>query len=154
MHDERIGSAGVPVHVPKYLPNFSQVSKVVSIRVRADLVILADRGGQRFHPKITEHVLPIWFDHSAPHDPRGVEEVRRAVDAVTPMGWNRISILPERFVWPSSTPVAPNGNRRSILVDALGDGRETVRSVAGILLARAGSKQDRFWRARWRNAVI
>ncbi len=59
-----------PVHVPKYLPNFSQVSKVVSIRVRADLVILADRGGQRFsHPKITEHVLPIWFDHSAPHDP-------------------------------------------------------------------------------------
>jgi len=37
-----------PVHVPKYQPDFSRVKKVVSIRVRLDLVILADRGGQRF----------------------------------------------------------------------------------------------------------
>jgi hypothetical protein len=59
-----------PVHVPKYQPEFSQVKKVVSIRVRLDLVILADRGGQRFkHPKIEENVLPIWFDHTATHNP-------------------------------------------------------------------------------------
>jgi hypothetical protein len=59
-----------PVHVPKYQPDFNQVKKVVSIRVRLDLVILADRGGQRFnHPKIQENVLPIWFDHSATHKP-------------------------------------------------------------------------------------
>jgi len=58
-----------PVHMPKYMPNFSAIGKVVSIRVKMDLVILADRGGQRFkHPQIDEHVLPIWFDHSATHD--------------------------------------------------------------------------------------
>ena len=58
-----------PVHVHKYMPDFTRVRKVVSIRVRLDLVILADRGGQRFrHPRIDEHVLPIWFDHSATHD--------------------------------------------------------------------------------------
>jgi hypothetical protein len=55
-----------PVHVHKYMPNFAQVQKVVSIRVHLDLTILADRGGQRFrHPNIHEHILPIWFDHSA-----------------------------------------------------------------------------------------
>ncbi len=59
-----------PVHIPKYQPDFNQVKKVVSIRVRLDLVILADRGGQRFkHPKIEENVLPIWFDHGATHKP-------------------------------------------------------------------------------------
>lgn len=59
-----------PVHVLKYQPDFSRVAKVVSIRVHFDLVILADGGGQRFHdPRITEHVLPVWFDHSASHDP-------------------------------------------------------------------------------------
>jgi len=35
-----------------------------------DLVILADRGGQKFtDPRIDEHVLPVWFDHFATHDP-------------------------------------------------------------------------------------
>jgi hypothetical protein len=59
-----------PVHVDKYMPDFSQVSQVVSIRVRLDLVILADRGGQRFrHPQISENVLPLWFDHSASRTP-------------------------------------------------------------------------------------
>jgi hypothetical protein len=44
--------------------------RVVSIRVHLDLVILVDGGGQRFNPpQIEEHVLPIWFDHSATHDP-------------------------------------------------------------------------------------
>ena len=59
-----------PVHVPKYLPDFGRTTKVVSIRVHLDLVILADRGGQRFrHPQIHENVLPIWFDHGASHNP-------------------------------------------------------------------------------------
>ena len=60
-----------PVHVPKYQPDMAHVhKKVVSIRVHFDLVILADRGGQRFNfPGITENVLPIWFDHFATHNP-------------------------------------------------------------------------------------
>ena len=33
-------------------------------------MILVDGGGQRFrHPMIEENVLPIWFNHSATHDP-------------------------------------------------------------------------------------
>lgn len=66
-----------PAHPQKYMPNFPRVAKVVSVRVRLDLVILADGGGQRFrHPKIRENVLPIWFNHSATHSP----EVWRAHD--------------------------------------------------------------------------
>lgn len=60
-----------PVHVNKYFPDFTKVRKpVVSVRVKLDLVILADFGGQRFrHPDIKEIVLPIWFDHGATHEP-------------------------------------------------------------------------------------
>jgi hypothetical protein len=60
-----------PVHVPKYQPDMAHIhKKVVSIRVHFDLVILADRGGQRFNfPGIRENVLPIWFDHFATHSP-------------------------------------------------------------------------------------
>jgi hypothetical protein len=59
-----------PVHVPKYIADFTRVARVVSIHVHFDLVILSDRGGQRFnHPNIEEHVLPVWFNHSATHDP-------------------------------------------------------------------------------------
>lgn len=59
-----------PVHEDKYLPDFAHTPDVVSIRVKLDLVILADRGGQRFSvPGIRENVLPVWFDHSATHDP-------------------------------------------------------------------------------------
>lgn len=59
-----------PVHIPKYIADFTRVTRVVSIHVHFDLVVLADRGGQRFnHPNIEEHVLPLWFDHSATHDP-------------------------------------------------------------------------------------
>ena len=55
---------------PEYVPDFSRVAKVVSIRVHLDLVILADGGGQRFDdPRIHENVLPVWFSHSASHDP-------------------------------------------------------------------------------------
>ena len=54
-----------PVHA-RYAPDFDHVSKVVSVRTRLDLVILADRGGQRFHDKrISENVLPLWFSHKA-----------------------------------------------------------------------------------------
>lgn len=71
----RIGKAillSCPVHVDKYFPNFANLTAPVrSVRVHADLVILADGGGQRFrHPDIRETVLPIWFDHSASHDPQ------------------------------------------------------------------------------------
>jgi hypothetical protein len=59
-----------PVHWPKYSPNFDLVGVVVSVRVRLDLVILADRGGQKFQDsRIQEHILPIWFNHFATHDP-------------------------------------------------------------------------------------
>jgi hypothetical protein len=59
-----------PAHPHKYMPDFNRVSRVVSIRVHLDLVILVDGGGQRFqHPNIAENVLPLWFDHSATHRP-------------------------------------------------------------------------------------
>jgi len=59
-----------PVHWPQYTPAFNLVNRVISIRVHLDLVILADGGGQRFYdPRIEEHVLPLWFDHSLSHDP-------------------------------------------------------------------------------------
>jgi hypothetical protein len=61
-----------PVHVDKYFPDFGKLTKpVYSVRVKMDLVILADLGGQRFnHPDIVEIVLPIWFDHFKSHDPQ------------------------------------------------------------------------------------
>ena len=59
-----------PVHVDKYFPDFNNCTTVHSVRVKLDLVILADRGGQKFEdPRIKENVLPIWFNHSATHDP-------------------------------------------------------------------------------------
>jgi hypothetical protein len=59
-----------PVHPDRYLPDFSRVTRVVSVRVHLDLVILVDGGGQRFQDgRIEENVLPIWFDHFAAHDP-------------------------------------------------------------------------------------
>jgi hypothetical protein len=60
-----------PVHTHKYLPDFANVQRpVYSVRVKLDLVILADGGGQKFdHPDIEEVVLPVWFDHGASHEP-------------------------------------------------------------------------------------
>lgn len=60
-----------PVHIPKYAPDFTKIAKAaVSIRVHLDLVILADRGGQKFKlPQIQENVLPVWFNHQATHEP-------------------------------------------------------------------------------------
>ncbi len=58
-----------PVHT-QWLPDFSKVDRIIDIRVRLDLVITLDRGGQRFpgHPKVEEHRNG-WFDHPAPHEP-------------------------------------------------------------------------------------
>jgi hypothetical protein len=56
-----------PVH-NEWLPNFARVGKIYDIRVKFDLVILVDRGGQRFqHPKVTEFRNG-WFDHAAAHE--------------------------------------------------------------------------------------
>ena len=58
-----------PVH-SIYTPDFSKTGPVVSIRVKLDLVILVDGGGQKFNdPRIKENILPIWFDHFASHYP-------------------------------------------------------------------------------------
>ena len=58
-----------PVHA-RYAPAFTHICKVVSVRTRLDLAILADGGRQRFRdPRIHEHVLPLWFRHSATRQP-------------------------------------------------------------------------------------
>ncbi len=59
-----------PVH-RQWFPVFSRVNRIVDIRVRLDLVILLDRGGQRFRTDafdVEEHRHG-WFDHTAPHQP-------------------------------------------------------------------------------------
>jgi len=57
-----------PVH-ERWFPRFSNVQRIVDVRVRLDLVIILDRGGQRFRTSnfdIEEHRHG-WFDHTAPH---------------------------------------------------------------------------------------
>ena len=59
-----------PVHRDWY-PDFSKVKRIIDIRVRLDLVIMLDRGRQRFRTRqfnIERHRHG-WFDHSATHDP-------------------------------------------------------------------------------------
>jgi hypothetical protein len=57
-----------------WYPDFPKVRRILDVRVHVDLVIIADRGGQRFRPppryqgKVTELVNG-WFDHGATHDP-------------------------------------------------------------------------------------
>lgn len=50
-----------PVHWSDYRPD--KVSDVLSIRIKWDLVIMADGGAQRFpnDPRIREVILPFWF---------------------------------------------------------------------------------------------
>jgi hypothetical protein len=57
-----------PVH-NQWLPDFGQVGQVYDIRVRFDLVILVDRGGQRFRDARVKEHRNGWFDHAAPHQP-------------------------------------------------------------------------------------
>jgi len=59
-----------PVHKQWY-PDFSKVSRIVDIRVHLDLVIMLDRGRQRFKTrsaKVKRHRNG-WFNHSATHEP-------------------------------------------------------------------------------------
>lgn len=62
-----------PVH-GEWFPDFTKVRIVIDIRVRFDLVILADRGGQTFTPpaafaaKVVSHVHG-WFKHGDTNDP-------------------------------------------------------------------------------------
>ncbi len=63
-----------PANESKYLPDFSRIRRAISVRVHLDLVILGDwlvdGGVQRFrHPQIEENVIPLWFDHTATHNP-------------------------------------------------------------------------------------
>jgi hypothetical protein len=68
---EKVVALSCPVRWPQYLPVFTQIAQpIVSIRVKLDLVILVDGGAQEFtDPRVREHVLPVWFNHSASHDP-------------------------------------------------------------------------------------
>jgi hypothetical protein len=66
---DKLRFLSAPVHPSKYRVNFARVGSVSSVRVRMDLVLLADGSGSRFtDPRYDEHVLPIWFNHSASHD--------------------------------------------------------------------------------------
>lgn len=62
-----------PVH-GVWNPAWQRVRRVIDVRVRFDLVIIADRGGQHMRPpathrdRVSSHVHG-WFDHSATHDP-------------------------------------------------------------------------------------
>lgn len=60
-----------PVH-GEWLPDFGKVERVIDIRVRFDLVILVDRGGQSVGEpaasRVESHVNG-WFDHGDTHDP-------------------------------------------------------------------------------------
>jgi len=57
-----------PVH-NQWLPDFGRVGQIYDIRVRFDLVILVDGGGQRFRDSRVEERRNGWFDHAAPHEP-------------------------------------------------------------------------------------
>lgn len=68
-----------PVHWKHYYLTPPLITKdVVSIRVNVDIVILMDRGGQRFPPgTIKEHLLPFWFTaHNATLKPKNWEKFR------------------------------------------------------------------------------
>ncbi len=62
-----------PVH-GEWFPDFVNVAGVLDVRVKWDLVIMADRGGQVYQPpaqhqdRVESHVNG-WFDHSMPRQP-------------------------------------------------------------------------------------
>ncbi len=67
---DRLVLMGWPVR-EKWHPDFSNVKRIIDVRVRLDLVILLDGGGQRFKTadfSIEEHRHG-WFDHSSTHEP-------------------------------------------------------------------------------------
>ena len=59
-----------PVH-SEWLPVFSRVNRIIDVRVRMDLVVLVDGGGNKIRTNefnIESHRHG-WFNHSATHDP-------------------------------------------------------------------------------------
>jgi pimeloyl-ACP methyl ester carboxylesterase len=62
-----------PVH-DQWFPDFANVQRIIDVRVRLDLVIIADLGGQTFTPppehaeKVASHING-WFDHNDTHEP-------------------------------------------------------------------------------------
>jgi hypothetical protein len=70
---ERLVLLSWPVH-EEWFPEFANVARIIDIRVRLDLVLIADLGGQTFTPppgqegKVTSYVNG-WFDHSSTHEP-------------------------------------------------------------------------------------
>lgn len=66
---DRLVLMGWPVH-EKWFPDFTKVNRIIDVRVRLDLVIMADLGRQRFRSNqfnIEEHRNG-WFDHSSTHE--------------------------------------------------------------------------------------
>lgn len=59
-----------PVHA-EWFPDPARVGRVIDIRVRLDLVIMLDRGGQRIRgaPFPVEEHRQGWFDHASVHEP-------------------------------------------------------------------------------------
>ena len=55
----------------RWFPSFSKVQRVIDVRVNFDLVILLDRGGQRFRTNdfSIEEERHGWFDHTSTHQP-------------------------------------------------------------------------------------
>jgi pimeloyl-ACP methyl ester carboxylesterase len=66
----RLVLMGWPVH-KRWFPAFSRVQRIIDVRVNFDLVILLDRGGQRFRTNEfnIEEERHGWFDHSSTHEP-------------------------------------------------------------------------------------
>lgn len=67
---DRLVLMGWPVH-KRWYPDFANVDRIIDIRVHLDLVILIDRGGQRFRSRkfhIEKHRHG-WFDHSSTREP-------------------------------------------------------------------------------------
>lgn len=62
-----------PVH-DSWFPDFDRVQRIIDIRVKWDLVIMADLGGQQFNApaahahKVEPHING-WFDHGVTNDP-------------------------------------------------------------------------------------
>jgi hypothetical protein len=66
----RLVLMGWPVH-KRWFPSFSKVQRIIDVRVNFDLVILLDRGGQRFRTNDfnIEEERHGWFDHTSTHQP-------------------------------------------------------------------------------------
>jgi len=66
---DRLVLMGWPVH-KKWFPDFSNVKRIIDVRVKLDLVVMLDFGRQRFKSRkfdIESHRNG-WFDHSSTHE--------------------------------------------------------------------------------------